>query len=108
MDIALKLLPMALTGKKNRLNVEDSFLLAEKILQKITLTTVKKVESHLQGDYRSLFHGHGLDFKEIREYSINDDTRNIDWNVTARTGKPHVRVYEEERDHTVWLVLDVS
>jgi len=91
-----------------KLNVEDSFILAEKILQKITLSTVKKVESHLHGDYRSLFQGHGLDFKEIREYSINDDVKNLDWNVTARMGRPHVRVYEEERDHTVWLLLDVS
>ncbi len=93
---------------KKNLKVENSFILAEKILQKIELSTVKKVEGHLHGDYRSLFQGHGLDFKEIREYTINDDTRNIDWNVTARMGTTYVRVYEEERDHTVWLLLDVS
>lgn len=93
---------------KNKLNVQDSFILAEKILQKITVKTVNKVENHLHGDYRSLFQGHGLDFKEIREYSINDDIRSIDWNVTARTGQPHIRVHEEERDHMVWLILDVS
>jgi len=90
------------------LNVEDSFLLAEKILQKVALKTVNKLESHFQGNYRSIFQGQGLDFKEIREYSANDDVRTIDWNVTARTGNLHVRVYEEERDNTVWLVLDVS
>lgn len=93
---------------KPELKVEESFILAEKILRKIALSTVKKVESHLNGDYRSLFQGHGLDFKELREYSVNDDIRNIDWNVTARTGRPHARVYEEERDHTLWLLLDVS
>ncbi len=93
---------------KKNLNVEDSFILAEKILQKIALSTIRKIESHFHGDYRSLFQGHGLDFKEIREYSINDDIRSIDWNVTARMGRPHIRVYEEERDHTLWLILDVS
>lgn len=94
--------------RNNKLNVEDSFILAEKILQKIMLSLVRKVENQLHGDYKSIFHGHGLDFKEIREYSINDDIRNLDWNVTARMGEPHVRVYEEERDNTVWLILDVS
>ncbi len=93
---------------KKDLNVEDSFLIAEKILQKITLKTVKKLETHLQGDYSSIFQGHGLDFKEIRDYVINDDIRNIDWNATARTGKPYIRVYEEERDNIVWLILDIS
>ena len=93
---------------KEDLKIEDSFMLAEKILQKITLNIVRKVENHLHGDYKSIFQGHGLDFKEIREYSINDDIKTIDWNATARTGKPHVRVYEEERDNTVWLILDVS
>ena len=93
---------------KHELNVEDSFILAEKILQKITLPTVKKIENYLQGNYKSIFQGHGLDFKEIREYYDKDDIRNIDWNVTARMGRPHVRVYEEERDNIVWLILDVS
>lgn len=88
--------------------IEDSFILAEKIFKRVALTTLKKVESHLHGDYTSIFHGSGLDFKEIREYSHNDDIRNIDWNATARLGRPQVRVYEEERDHTVWLILDVS
>ncbi len=93
---------------KKQVKIEDSFILAEKILRKIALTTARKVENHLHGDYRSIFQGSGLDFKEIREYSINDDIRNIDWNATARLGRPQVRVYEEERDHTVWLILDVS
>ncbi len=93
-------------GKKQK--IEDSFILAEKIFRKVALTSLKKVESHLHGDYKSIFHGSGLDFKEIREYSINDDVRNIDWNATARLNRPQVRVYEEERDHTAWLILDVS
>ncbi|OGH99857.1 MAG: hypothetical protein A2Y25_05790 [Candidatus Melainabacteria bacterium GWF2_37_15] len=96
------------SAKYNKQKIEESFALAEKILRKVSLTTVKKVESRLQGDYKSIFHGNGLDFKEIREYTINDDVRNIDWNATARLGRPHVRVYEEERDHTIWLILDVS
>ncbi|HSA06191.1 MAG TPA: DUF58 domain-containing protein [Candidatus Gastranaerophilales bacterium] len=93
---------------KTKSKIEESFIIAEKILQKIRLKTLRKVENPLQGSYLSFFQGHGLDYKEIREYSINDDIKNIDWNVTARTGKPHVRIYEEERNNTVWLILDVS
>jgi len=93
---------------KKHEKIKESFILADKILRKVALTTAKKVEGHLHGDYRSIFQGSGLDFKEIREYSTNDDIKNIDWNATARLGRPQVRVYEEERDHTVWLILDVS
>lgn len=88
--------------------IQDSFLLAEKIIRRVSLNIARRVESQLHGNYTSIFHGTGLDFKEIREYSTNDDIRTLDWNATARLGRPHVRVYEEERDHTVWLVLDIS
>jgi uncharacterized protein (DUF58 family) len=72
------------------------------------MKTAKQVENYLNGNYSSFFLGQGLDFKEIREYSTNDDLRNIDWNVTARIGKLHVRVYDEEKENKVWLILDMS
>lgn len=60
------------------------------------------------GEYHSAFRGRGMSFAEVREYRIGDDVRDIDRNVTARTGRPHVKVYEEERELTVMLVVDVS
>jgi len=60
------------------------------------------------GAYHSAFKGHGMSFSEVREYQFGDDVRDIDWNVTARTGRPHVKVYEEERELTAMLLIDVS
>lgn len=60
------------------------------------------------GKYHSAFKGHGMAFSEVRAYQYGDDVRDIDWNVTARTGTPHVKVYEEERELTVMLLVDVS
>lgn len=60
------------------------------------------------GEYHSAFKGRGMAFSEVREYRYGDDIRNIDWNVTARTGTPHIKVYEEERELTVMLLIDVS
>lgn len=60
------------------------------------------------GEYHSAFKGRGMSFSEVREYQYGDDVRNIDWNVTARTGDPHVKVFEEERELTVMLLVDIS
>src|SRR6266545_7923635 len=60
------------------------------------------------GEYHSVFRGRGLEFSEVREYVPGDDVRAIDWNVTARTGVPHVKKFVEERDLTVLLLLDAS
>lgn len=60
------------------------------------------------GEYHSAFKGRGMAFSEVREYQIGDDVRDIDWNVTARFGKPFIKVYEEERELTLMLVVDVS
>ena len=64
------------------------------------------VHSILSGRHASKLRGRGLNFEELRDYLPGDDTRNIDWKVTARTGKPYVRVYTEEKDRTVWLLID--
>ncbi len=86
-------------------------MLDEELLKKIRyieLNVKKKVDSYFQGSYHTLFKGHGLEFQEVREYTENDDARLIDWNVTARTGKPFVKLYQEERELTVMITADIS
>ncbi len=62
----------------------------------------------LSGEYHSAFRGMGMTFSEVRSYQFGDDIRNIDWNVTARTGEPYVKIFEEERELTVMLLIDIS
>lgn len=60
------------------------------------------------GSYKTAFKGHGMSFAEVREYQFGDDVRDIDWNVTARQNKPHIKIFEEERELTIMLMIDVS
>ena len=69
---------------------------------------MRRLDGLLQGDYRSLFRGNGLDLADLREYQPGDDVRAIDWNVTARMDTPYVREYTEERELTAWFLLDLS
>ena len=79
-----------------------------KKVRKIEIKT-KGLSKHIfSGEYHSAFKGRGMSFSEVRDYHYGDDVRNIDWNVTARTGSPHVKIFEEERELTVMLVIDVS
>ena len=80
----------------------------EKILQRLDWTVLRRLDGLLQGDYRTLFHGFGLDLAELREYQLTDDVRYIDWNVTARMPTPYVRMYNEDREVTAWFLLDLS
>ncbi|MCB0657653.1 MAG: DUF58 domain-containing protein [Saprospiraceae bacterium] len=69
----------------------------------------KGLSKHIfSGEYHSAFKGRGMSFSEVRNYQFGDDIRSIDWNVTARTGEPHVKIFEEERELTVMLLVDVS
>ncbi|MCO4746934.1 MAG: DUF58 domain-containing protein [Proteobacteria bacterium] len=77
-------------------------------LRKLHITAGRKVDSLFGGDYRSAVRGRGMEFEEVREYFPGDDVRHIDWNVTARTDQPHVKVFREERQVTVMLAVDVS
>jgi len=77
-------------------------------LRQLQLRTRHPVEHLLGGEYRSVFKGRGMDFDEIRSYHPGDEVRSIDWNVTARTGRPHVKRYIEERELVVWLIVDAS
>jgi uncharacterized protein (DUF58 family) len=81
---------------------------AESLLKRLDWYVVRRLDGLLQGDYRSLFAGHGYDLAEVREYQPEDDVRYMDWNVTARMGEPFVRQYMEDREITAWLLLDLS
>jgi len=69
---------------------------------------VRRLDGLLQGDYRSLFYGSGVDLAGLREYQPGDDVRSMDWNVTARLDTPYIRQYTEDRDITAWFLLDLS
>lgn len=77
-------------------------------IHRIRITTNRIVDAGLGGEYHSVFRGRGMEFSEVRAYVPGDDVRSIDWNVTARTGVPHVKKFVEERDLTALLVLDLS
>ena len=81
--------------------------LARKI-RYIQIYTSKAVNDSLAGEYASVFKGRGMEFNEVRPYRIGDDIRSIDWNVTARTGEPHVKLFVEERELTVVFLVDLS
>ena len=77
-------------------------------MQRLEWQVLRRLDGILQGDYRSLFMGGGLDFAELREYQPPDDVRHIDWNVTARMDRPYVRQFMEDREVTAWFLLDMS
>lgn len=80
----------------------------ERILQRLDWQVIRRLDGLLQGDYRSLFYGYGVDFADLREYQPEDDIRYIDWNVTARMDSPYIRQYVEDREITAWFLLDLS
>ena len=79
-----------------------------KKVKRIEIATRGLVNDVFSGEYHSVFKGRGMEFAEVREYQIGDDIRNIDWNVTARSDHPYVKVFDEERELTVMLMVDVS
>ena len=79
-----------------------------KKVKRIEIQTRGIVNDVFSGQYHSVFKGRGMDFSEVREYQYGDDVRTIDWNVSARVGHPYVKVFEEERELTVMLLVDVS
>jgi uncharacterized protein (DUF58 family) len=79
-----------------------------KKVRRIEIATRGLVNEVFSGEYHSVFKGRGMNFAEVREYQYGDDIRSIDWNVTARTGAPYVKLFQEERELTVMLVVDVS
>ena len=80
----------------------------ETILQRLDWTVIRRLDGLLQGDYRTLFRGFGLDLSGLREYQPGDDIRYIDWNTTARLGTPYIREFLEDREVNAWFLLDLS
>jgi uncharacterized protein (DUF58 family) len=81
---------------------------AENVLKRLEWTVIRRLDGLLQGDYRTLLRGVGLDLADLREYQHNDDVRHIDWNVTARLQIPHVREFTEDREMAAWFLVDLS
>src|SRR5690625_6484009 len=79
-----------------------------KKVRKLEIQTKGLVNSVFGGEYQSAFKGRGMEFSEVRAYTYGDDVRQIDWNVTARTDEPHIKVFEEEREQTLMLCVDIS
>jgi len=79
-----------------------------KEIKRLNFSTKRLASAALMGSYRSAFRGKGIEFEEVREYQPGDEIRSIDWKVTARTGRPFVKSYREERDLTVMIAVDVS
>jgi uncharacterized protein (DUF58 family) len=90
------------------MNIETYASTPERILLRIDWQVIRRLDGLLQGDYRSLFYGYGVDFADLREYQPGDDIRYIDWNVTARMDTPYLRQYAEDREITAWFLLDLS
>lgn len=84
---------------------------SKELIKKVRKVEIRsgRISNHLfSGEYHSAFKGKGMSFSEVREYVPGDEIRDIDWNVTARTGTPHVKIFEEERELTVMLLIDIS
>jgi uncharacterized protein (DUF58 family) len=81
---------------------------SEQLLQRLEWTVLRRLDGLLQGDWRTLWRGGGIDLADLREYQHHDDVRHIDWNVTARMQQPYVRQFLEDRDLTAWFLLDLS
>lgn len=87
---------------------EQSAPAAETLLRRIEWTVLRRLDGALQGNYRTLIRGFGIDLADLREYQYGDEARAIDWNATARLGTPHVRQYNEDREVTAWFLVDLS
>lgn len=90
------------------MNTSTSARTPERILHRLDWQVIRRLDGYLQGDYRSLFRGSGVDFADLREYQPQDDIRYIDWNVSARMDTPYVREYMEDREIIAWFLLDLS
>ncbi|XVV10154.1 DUF58 domain-containing protein [Actinoplanes sp. CA-131856] len=81
---------------------------SDRLLRRLEWRLGRRLDGRLQGAYRTVWHGAGIDFTDLRAYVPEDDVRHIDWNVTARLDEPYIRQYTEDREMTAWLVVDRS
>jgi uncharacterized protein (DUF58 family) len=97
-----------MSAASGRLPTPASAATPERVLRRLEWRVIRRLDGRLQGDYRTMFHGVGIDFADLRDYEPGDDVRHIDWNVTARMDAPFVRTFLEDRELTAWLLLDRS
>ena len=97
-----------MTGSQSGHRSSESFETLDHRLRRISLAAERLAGGRMAGAARSLFRGHGLDFSDVRTYVPGDDVRHIDWRVTARSADPYVRQFEEERDRSVFVLVDAS
>ncbi len=90
------------------MNRSESLASSDQLLRRLEWTVIRRMDGLLQGDWRTLMRGAGVDLADLREYQLHDDVRHIDWNVTARLQQPYVRLFLEDRDLTTWFLLDLS
>ncbi|MBQ8271864.1 MAG: DUF58 domain-containing protein [Tidjanibacter sp.] len=102
-----RFLQKAEKAKKNKNKLKETSDILKQV-RKIEIKTRGLSNDIFAGHYHSAFRGRGVSFSEVREYRVGDDVRDIDWNVTARMRKPHIKIYEEERELTMMLMVDVS
>ena len=88
--------------------MSEAVATSDQLLRRLEWTVIRRLDGLLQGDWRTLMRGAGVDLADLREYQFHDDVRHIDWNVTARLQVPHVRLFLEDRDLTAWFLLDLS
>ena len=86
----------------------EGIVSSDALLRRLEWTVIRRLDGLLQGDYRTMLRGGGVDLADLREYQLHDDVRHIDWNVTARLQTPYVRQFVEDRDLTAWFLLDLS
>ncbi len=86
----------------------DAALTSDQLLRRLEWSVLRRLDGLLQGDYKTILRGGGVDLADLREYQHHDDVRHIDWNVTARLQQPYVRQFVEDRDLTAWFLLDLS
>ena len=98
----------AAAGKAGRAKAPGTPETPEHLLRRLEWTVLRRLDGLLQGDYRTLMRGGGIDLADLREYQTHDDVRHIDWNVTARLQTPYVRQFVEDRDLSAWFLLDLS
>jgi len=96
------------TSRPEALGTPDVHPQPERMLRRLEWTVMRRLDGLLQGDYRTLFRGQGIDLADLREYQLHDDARYIDWNATARLQTPHVREFNEDRQIDAWFLLDLS
>lgn len=101
-------LPDAATSVAQPQGPDQTSLDPEQLLQQLEWTVLRRLDGQLQGDYRNLLRGAGLELADLREYMAHDDVRHIDWNVTARMQTPYVREHQEDREVSAWFVIDLS